>query len=68
MTLWWWMEITGRPLEELIPVMTENPARMMGMYDSIGSIEVGKDGDLVVLDENNKVFSTYSKGKMQYHI
>lgn len=62
------LEFTGRPLEELIPVMTENPARMMGMYDSIGSIEVGKDGDLVVLDENNKVFSTYSKGKMQYHI
>ncbi|MBT9776023.1 N-acetylglucosamine-6-phosphate deacetylase [Clostridium sp. MCC353] len=62
------LEFTGRPIEELIPVMTENPARLMGMYGSIGSIDTGKDGDLVVLDEENRVFSTYSKGKMQYHV
>lgn len=60
------LDFTGRPLEELIPVMTENPAKLMGMYDRIGSIEPGKDGDLVVLDENNKVAATFAKGKMQF--
>lgn len=61
------LDFTGRPLEDLIPVMTENPAKLMGMYDRIGSIEPGKDGDLVVLDENNKAAATFSKGNMQFH-
>lgn len=54
---------TGKPLEDLIPVMTENPARLMGMFDKTGSIGEGKDGDLTVLDSKNQVVMTFSKGK-----
>ena len=39
------------PLEAL-RTATVNPARFFGMTDSMGSIEVGKTGDLVVLDAN----------------
>ena len=39
------------PLEAL-RTATVNPARFFGMTNSMGSIEVGKTGDLVVLDAN----------------
>jgi hypothetical protein len=39
------------PLEAL-KTATVNPAQFFGMTDSMGSIEVGKTGDLVVLDAN----------------
>lgn len=39
------------PLEAL-RTATVNPARFFGMTDSMGSVEVGKTGDLVVLDAN----------------
>ena len=39
------------PLEAL-RTATVNPAQFFGMTDSMGSVEVGKTGDLVVLDAN----------------
>ena len=45
------MEAGFTPLEAL-RTATVNPARLFGMTDSMGSIEVGKTGDLVVLDAN----------------
>ena len=45
------LEFTGRSLEEILPLMTENPAKLIGVYDRVGSLEEGKDADVVVLDE-----------------
>lgn len=56
------LEFTGRPLQDLIPVLTENPAKLIGVYDRIGSIEPGKDADLVFLNEENDVVRTFVKG------
>ncbi|MBP3853978.1 MAG: N-acetylglucosamine-6-phosphate deacetylase [Erysipelotrichaceae bacterium] len=42
---------------------TINPARMLGVDDRKGSIQVGKDADLVILEDNYDVFQTYVKGK-----
>ena len=53
---------TGRPLEEILPVLTENPAKLIGVYDRKGSIEDGKDADLVVLDEQNQVADVFLQG------
>lgn len=49
------LSFTGLSLEEVIPMLTENPARLIGVYDSKGSIENGKDADLVLLDEENGI-------------
>ncbi len=42
--------------------MTENPARLLGIFEETGSIERGKTADLVVLDENMRVRCVYVAG------
>ena len=54
---------TGRSLQEIIPMFTENPAKLIGVYDKIGSLNPGKDADFLILDAENSVKSTYVKGK-----
>ena len=60
------LEFTGRSLTDIIPMLTENPARLIGVYDRVGSIEPGKDADLVFLDEECNVVRTFVKGKECY--
>lgn len=56
------LDFTGKTLEEIIPLLTENPAKLIHLYDRKGSIENGKDADLVVLDENNDIFAVFIDG------
>ena len=42
--------------------MTENPAKLIGVFDKKGSIAEGKDADLVILDEDNNVIDTFVMG------
>ena len=57
------LAFTGLPLEELLPVLTENPARLIGVFDRKGSIAEGKDADLVVLDAQNRVAGVFLRGE-----
>lgn len=57
------LAFTGRPLEELLPALTENPARLIGVFDRKGSIADGKDGDLVLLDGENRVDTVFVRGR-----
>ncbi|MFI6282210.1 N-acetylglucosamine-6-phosphate deacetylase [Streptomyces sp. NPDC050988] len=38
------------PIEDVVSAIAANPARSLGLYDRVGSLEPGKDADLVVLD------------------
>ncbi|MDO5406858.1 MAG: N-acetylglucosamine-6-phosphate deacetylase [Eubacteriales bacterium] len=60
------LEYTGRSLQEIIPMFTENPARLIGVYDRIGSLNPGKQADFLVLDEACNVVRTYVKGCERY--
>ena len=42
---------------------TINPARCLHLDDRKGSIQVGKDADLVVLEDNYDVLQTYCMGQ-----
>ncbi len=55
---------TGRPVEELLPALTENPARLVGVFDRKGSIADGKDADLVVLDGEDRVDMVFTRGRL----
>ena len=57
------LAFTGRRIEEILPLLTENPAKLAGVFDRKGSIADGKDADIVVLDGENHVEQVFVKGR-----
>lgn len=56
------MRATGQPLESVWPITSLNAARAIHAADRKGSLEVGKDADLVLLDEDVQVCLTVAEG------
>lgn len=56
------IKFTGKTLDQILPVLTINPARVVGLDKTIGSLEPGKDADVVILDEAYNVKDTFVKG------
>lgn len=54
---------TGLPLEQVVPMLSENPAREMGLFQRKGSIADGKDADLVCLDAENRIVHVFARGR-----
>lgn len=54
------------PLIEVIRMITMNPARVMKVEEEKGSIDIGKDADIVILDNSFQVQYTMVKGKIVY--
>ena len=54
---------TGRPLEEVLIMLTENPAKLLKIFDTKGSIANGKDADLVVLNAANEIADVFVNGR-----
>jgi N-acetylglucosamine-6-phosphate deacetylase len=53
---------TGRPLTELWPAASRNAAQAIGVDDAKGTLEPGKDADLVLLDPALRVVVTVAEG------
>jgi N-acetylglucosamine-6-phosphate deacetylase len=53
------------PFNYALNSCTINPAKCLHLDDRKGSIQIGKDADLVVLDDNYDVLQTYCMGKAQ---
>ena len=53
---------TGRPLAELWPASSRNAAEAIGAGDAKGTLEPGKDADLVLLDPALQVVVTVAEG------
>lgn len=54
------------PLWECVNCASLNPATAIGLADRKGSLEVGKDADIVVMDENFEVLKTIIRGETKY--
>ena len=54
------------PLYECVNCASLNPATTLGLEDRKGSLEVGKDADIVILDEKFNVKKTIIGGKVKY--
>ena len=57
------IEFTGESMEDVLPLLTMNPAKLIHAEEHIGSLEVGKDADILILDDDNNVETTFVKGK-----
>jgi len=56
----------GCSLDEAVRMASLNPARVIGVEDRKGSLEPGKEADLVVIDEDVSVYRTLVKGREVY--
>jgi N-acetylglucosamine-6-phosphate deacetylase len=54
------------PLVETIQMITETPARIMGVSDRKGSLAKGKDADVVIFNDQIEVQRTFVKGRSVY--
>lgn len=60
------MRATGQPLDTLWPTSSLNAARAIGAADRKGSLERGKDADLVLVDDDMNVHLTVVEGRIVY--
>lgn len=60
-------QLVGVSYPESIKMASLNPARAMGISNHVGSIAVGKEASLIVLDKDANVFMTMVKGKVEYN-
>ncbi|MER7740627.1 N-acetylglucosamine-6-phosphate deacetylase [Streptomyces sp. NPDC096538] len=51
------------PLEDVVAAISANPARLLKLDDRIGSLEPGKDADLVVLDDAFDLVGVMRRGE-----
>ena len=54
------------PVEEAVKMATLTPAHILGVDQNKGSIEPGKDADILLFDENVNVSLTMLKGKVLF--
>ncbi len=57
---------TGCSLRDAVQMAAVNPAKQLNIYDKKGSVAVGKDADLVILDKDYQVRTTICRGKIAY--
>lgn len=60
------MNNTGLSLDKAVQLVTINPARLLGLEKSKGSIAAGKDADIVLFDQDIQVKAAFVGGKLTY--
>lgn len=52
------------PLEDAVRMVSETPARIMGVYDRKGSLQAEKDADILVLDDKLEIRCVWQMGNI----
>lgn len=52
-------------LKDIMKIASENTAKYIDLYDKKGSLEVNKDADIIVLDDQTDIVQTYVLGQAQ---
>ncbi len=56
----------GLPMADVSKMMSLTPARLIGCDDRKGSLDVGKDADIVIFDHELKVDSVFLRGRRTF--
>lgn len=57
----------GFPLEDILKLVTSNPAKRVGIFPNKGTLEEGKDADLLILDDTLEIESVMARGQVMIH-
>lgn len=57
------VNIAEIPLQDACRMASETPARIMGIYDRKGSLQRGKDADILILDNDLNLLSVFAMGE-----
>jgi beta-aspartyl-dipeptidase (metallo-type) len=57
----------GLSIEEALKLVTINPAQRAGIHRHKGSLEIGKDADLLILDRELNIETVIAKGQVMVH-
>ncbi|GAQ19196.1 N-acetylglucosamine-6-phosphate deacetylase [Oceanobacillus picturae] len=60
------LDLDGVTLQEVIEMASVNPAKQLGVYDRKGSITVGKDADLLLVDRQLHIASAICRGEVAF--
>ena len=60
------LEYTDCSMTDIIKMTAENPAKQLRIFDRKGSIQVGKDADLVILNDRLDVEMTFCRGNLAF--
>jgi N-acetylglucosamine-6-phosphate deacetylase len=60
------LRLSGVSIREIIEMASVNPAKQIGLFDRKGSIEVGKEGDVLLVDANMNIQYTICQGVIAY--
>jgi len=59
-------ESTDLPLWQCVRCATLNPATLLGIADKKGSLEIGKDADIIIVNEKFDILKTIIGGTLRY--
>jgi len=62
------MKLVGTPLQTAVKMAAINPAMVINVDENKGSLEPGKDADIVIIDEEINVYMTIMKGNIVYKV
>ena len=59
---------SGWPLADVLPLVTTNPARMLGLEKKKGALAKGCDADIVLLDAALRVHDVFIGGRAAFPV
>lgn len=62
------VQVAGCSMPDAVRMITENPAKILGISDRKGCLKHGMDADVVIFDENVNVKTTIVEGKVIYRV
>ncbi|ADU31937.1 N-acetylglucosamine-6-phosphate deacetylase [Evansella cellulosilytica] len=60
------VEYSGASIEELVKMTALNPAKQLNIFDRKGSLAVGKDADILLIDDDLALKYTICRGKVAF--
>ncbi|HLR08865.1 MAG TPA: N-acetylglucosamine-6-phosphate deacetylase [Bacillota bacterium] len=60
------LKLNGVTLKDIVQMASVNPAKQIGVYNQKGSLAIGKDADVVLVDDNLNISYTICGGIIAY--